>query len=46
MVLDVERARFNNKILVNKDQNCSKMTIGNTNKRAFYQYSISTTIKK
>ena len=36
MVLDIKRARPNNKILVNRDLNCNEIIVGNTSKRIFY----------
>ena len=46
MVSDVEKVRPSNGILVSRDQNCSRITDGNTNGHVPYQYGISTAIKK
>ena len=46
MVLDIERARLNNGMLVNRDLNCSRMIAGNTSGRALYQCNISTVIER
>ena len=45
MVLDVEKARPNNGMLVNRDQNCSGMTAGNTSGRAPHQCNVLIAIK-
>ena len=40
MVLDVERARPNNRMLISKNWNCNKITAGNMSGRVPYQYGI------
>ena len=37
MISDMEKARLNNKMLINRDWNCNKMTVDNINGRIFYQ---------
>ena len=46
MVSDVKKATPNNRILVSKDRNCSKITAGNMSKRAPYQCNVSTAIER
>ena len=45
MILDVEKARLNNRMLVSKNRNCNEMTAANTSKRVPHQYSVSTVIE-
>ena len=45
MVSDVEKARLNNEILVNKDRNCSKMTADKTSGCTSHQCGVSIAIK-
>ena len=45
MISDVEKARPSNEILVNRDQNCSGMTVNNTSRRAAHQCGVSTVIE-
>ena len=45
MILDVGRVRPNNKMLVSKDQNCSRMIAGNTSGRTAHQCNISIAIE-
>ena len=44
MVSDVDKARLNNKMLMSRDQNCSRMMANNTSGCAYYQCCISTAI--
>ena len=46
MVLDIERARPNNGILVSRNRNCSGMTAGNMSGHALHQSGVSTVIKR
>ena len=46
MILDIEKARSNNRMLVNRDRNCSEMTAGNKSGRTLYQYGILTAIER
>ena len=46
MVLNVEKARPNNGILINRDRNCSGMTASNTSGYTPYQCSILTIIER
>ena len=41
MVLNVEKARPNNGMLVSRDQNCNEMTAGNTSGCVSHQYNVS-----
>ena len=46
MISDMERARPNNRILVSRNRNCSRMTAGNTSGYAPHQYDVSTAIER
>ena len=46
MVSDVEKARPNNRMLVGKNWNGSRMTVGNMSGRAFYQCGVLTAIER
>ena len=40
MVLNIKKARLNNGILVNRNQNCNEMTASNTSGYASHQYNV------
>ena len=46
MILDVEKARLNNGILMSKDRNCNKMKACNISGDGSYQCNISTKIEE
>ena len=45
MVLDLKRVRPNNRMLMNRDQNCSEIKAGNTSGRASHQCDFLTAIE-
>ena len=46
MILDVEKTRSNNKMLVSGNQNYNEMTAGNTSECVPYQCNITIAIKR
>ena len=46
MVSDVEKTRPNYGILVSRDRNCSRMTVGNISKHALHKCGISNAIER
>ena len=46
MILNIEKARSNNKILVSRDQNCNRMIVGNISGRVLHWCDVSTAIER